>query len=92
MIRARANFDQAVRVIGGPIVDLCFGMADDSRAPTNSAVVEASYVATDSTGAELVFDYSVTAVDNDNEAFSSRDWLSVRTGCLIQFLPLSTMI
>ena len=92
MIRARANFDQAVRVIGGPIVDLCFGMADDSRPPTNSAVVEASYFATDSTGAELVFDYSVTAVDNDNEAFSSRDWLSVRTGCLMQFLPLSTRI
>ena len=92
MIRARANFDQAVRVIGVPIMDLCFGMADDSRPPTNSAVVEASYVATDSTGAELVFDYSVTAVDNDNEAFSSRDWLSVRASGLIQFLPLSNRI
>ena len=53
MIRARANFDQAVRVIGVPIVDLCFGMADDSRPPTNSAVVEASYVATNSTGVDI---------------------------------------
>ncbi len=69
-IRAKVTFNEAVTVSGQPILQLRFGRDEDHKAPYASEVVDAAYVASASTATELVFDYTVSADETDDDGLS----------------------
>ena len=70
IISVKATFNESVQVTGSPQLQMRFGMDDDTVKPKGSTPVNAAYSSGDSTDTQLVFTYTVTESDVDNDGVS----------------------